>query len=52
VLNNPHHPLMLKAGGDYFTFMDQVTATLTPHSLELIDLIREDSTPTNSKAPS
>ncbi|MCY1280912.1 hypothetical protein D9M68_19800 [compost metagenome] len=52
VLNNPHHPVMLKAGGDYFTFIDQATATLTPHSLELIDLIKEDSTPIENKATS
>lgn len=43
VLANPHHPVMLQAGGDYFTFIDQVTATLTPHSLELINLIKEDA---------
>lgn len=41
VLNNPNHPTLLKCGGDYYDFIDQTTATITPYSGELMDLIGE-----------
>lgn len=41
VLNNPNHPTLLRAGGDYYDFIDQATSAVTPHSGELMDLIRE-----------
>lgn len=41
VLNNPNHPVLLKAGGDYYDFIDQTTSTITPHSGELMDLIAD-----------
>jgi len=41
VLNDPNHPLILKAGGDYYDFIDQVTNVVSPHAGELMDLIRE-----------
>lgn len=43
VLAQPHHPVMLKAGGDYYDFVDQVTATVSPFAGELIDLIRQEA---------
>lgn len=39
VLNNPNHPTLLKAGGDYYDFIDQATATISPYSGELMDLL-------------
>lgn len=42
VLNNPSHPTMLAAGGDYYNFIDQVNATILPMSGELMDLIGAD----------
>lgn len=41
VLNNPNHPVLLKAGGDYYDFIEQTTATVSPHSGELMDLISD-----------
>lgn len=52
VLNNPHHPLMLQAGGEYFDFIEQATGILTPHSLELMTLIKQDSNQSDDKAAS
>lgn len=42
ILQQPNHPTMLAAGGEYFNFLDDVTATIAPHSLELVDLIDDD----------
>lgn len=41
VLNDPNHPVILRAGGDYYDFIDQVTNVVSPHAGELMDLIRE-----------
>jgi len=42
VLANPHHPTMLAAGGDYFAFLDQVAATISPFCFELVELVSSD----------
>lgn len=41
VLNNPNHPILLKAGGDYYDFIEQATDIVSPHSGELMDLLRD-----------
>lgn len=52
VLANPHHPTMLAAGGEYFNLLDEITATIGPWAVELVDLIDDDINDVPYKAAS
>lgn len=43
VLAHPHHPEILRAGGDYVTFIDDATAALSPLVGELVELLAAES---------
>ena len=43
VLSHPHHPEILRAGGDYVTFIDDATAALSRLVGELVELLAAES---------
>lgn len=50
VLNDPNHPVLLAAGGDYYNFIDDATNAITPHAGELMELLHAAAYPTQQSS--
>lgn len=42
VLAHPHHPVMLAAGGEWYSLIDDITSVVTPNSAELAGLLAQE----------